>query len=352
MNELEQSQHLSRTWEQGLQGELAPCGPDLEYDNEFLELNQACAGKPESQFGPAEPPNWVAVRATAESLMMRTLDLRVAIAWLRAGLHLQGYGFLPLGLALLNGLIQAHGEHLHPLPDPDDGDPYARLNALQLLCASEGIVGDLRETLLLNDRAIGQIRGRQVELAFGLAPALAEESPPSRERLGQMLADALEKQPALREQCLTAQSELQRLGETLDAWLGTHQTPDLKPLKQWVQAVVHLLPASSDAGQGASDASPAGGGEGEGERGGTRAALTGAVNSREEALRAIQLVCEYLERAEPSNPAPLFLRRAAQLINHDFLQLIKTLAPDALSSVAHLVGVDPDKVVTPEDASS
>ena len=33
-----------------------PCGPDLEYDNDFLALTQAAAGKPETQFAPAEPP--------------------------------------------------------------------------------------------------------------------------------------------------------------------------------------------------------------------------------------------------------------------------------------------------------
>jgi type VI secretion system protein ImpA len=30
-----------------------PCGPDLEYDNSFLELIKAAEGKPETQFGPA-----------------------------------------------------------------------------------------------------------------------------------------------------------------------------------------------------------------------------------------------------------------------------------------------------------
>jgi type VI secretion system protein ImpA len=59
-------------------------------------------------------------------------------------------------------------------------------------------------------------------------------------------------------------------------------------------------------------------------------------------------VCAYLERAEPANPAPLFLRRARQLLNHNFLQLMKELAPDALAGVAGLVGVDPENVQTPD----
>jgi type VI secretion system protein ImpA len=42
--------------------EDAPCGPDLEYDAEFLALEDAARGKAEQQFGdtiiPAEDPDW------------------------------------------------------------------------------------------------------------------------------------------------------------------------------------------------------------------------------------------------------------------------------------------------------
>ena len=78
-------------WLEPLAGESGPCGSDLEYDNDFLAISQAAAGKPESQFGAAEPPDWRAVSAMAEALLARSRDLRVAILWLRAGLHLQGF---------------------------------------------------------------------------------------------------------------------------------------------------------------------------------------------------------------------------------------------------------------------
>jgi type VI secretion system protein ImpA len=73
------------------------------------------------------------------------------------------------------------------------------------------------------------------------------------------------------------------------------------------------------------------------------------VNSREDAIHAIEMICSYLERTEPANPAPLFLRRGAQLINQNFLQLMKMLAPEALSGVAGLVGIDPSTVDPPPD---
>ena len=55
----------------------APCGPDLEYDNAFLALNQAAAGRPESQWDAGEPANWAQVRTQAEALFERTKDLRL-----------------------------------------------------------------------------------------------------------------------------------------------------------------------------------------------------------------------------------------------------------------------------------
>src|SRR5690348_6606501 len=68
-----------------------PCGPDLEYDNDFLALTQAAAGKPETQFAPAEPPDRRAVRSGADDINGRSRDLRVANLLLRARLRLEGF---------------------------------------------------------------------------------------------------------------------------------------------------------------------------------------------------------------------------------------------------------------------
>lgn len=67
-----------------------PCGPDLEYDDASLAL-RAAAGKPDSQFGPGEPPDWARIREIAESLFTRTRDLRVAMWWSRAKINLDRF---------------------------------------------------------------------------------------------------------------------------------------------------------------------------------------------------------------------------------------------------------------------
>jgi type VI secretion system protein ImpA len=329
-------------WLEALPDSVAPCGPDLEYDNDFLSLTLAAQGKPESQFGPAESPNWRQVAELSAALLDRTRDLRVAITWLRAELHLQGYAALPLGLRLLNGLIENQWDHLHPLPDPDDGDPYARVNALTVLRETEGLIGDLRQTVVINDRAIGTLTVRGFEVALSLSVARQDEEVPSKEQITKMAGAALLKQPELRESCTSAVAEVKRLIALLNAKLGDELAPDLRPLYVLANGVLGSLPAAQDA-----DEIVEGGEIGELETDGAPSAkvstrgLSGSVTSREEALRAIEMVCEYLERAEPANPAPLFLRRGSQLINQNFLQLMKMLAPDALAGVAGLVGIDP-----------
>lgn len=350
MSDLDAAGNLVSAWLQPLPDDSAPCGADLEYDNEFLELTQAASGKPESQFGPAEPPNWRQVVTTAESLFDRTRDLRVAIYWLRGMLHTQGYGALAPGLQLLTGLLRDHWDGLHPLPDPDDGDPYARVNALTLLRENEGLIGDLRESRIVADRAIGEITGRAAEVALGLSPLRSGESDPGRGTLLQMMSDAVAKDPALRATCQGASAAARELDALQKDKLGSGTAPDLKPLLALAAGIESLLPpeagaAADEAGAGddaGADAAAGGGG------GGTRRGLSGSVTSREEAVRAIDMVCDYLERAEPTNPAPLFLRRARQLVNHNFLQLMKVLAPDALAEVARTVGIDPDTIETPD----
>lgn len=358
MNEFESQLNKVSTWSEMLADAEQPCGPDLEYDNEFLALTQAAAGKPESQFGAAEPPDWRAVMDRAEALLDRSRDLRIAIYWLRAGLHTQGYGFLFVGLQLLKGLIEQQWEHLHPLPDADDGDPYARVNALTLLRENEGLIGDLRACAVVEDRAIGLLSGRAFELMLGLSPALSDETVHTRDQLTQMLQAALQRRPQLREQCEQAQSLLKQLVSLINERLGSDAAPDLRPLQSLVQGILAALPAAAvDAASVGGEDGDAGAESGAGEsaagasgQGGARRGLSGSISSREEAIRAIDMVCEYLERTEPTNPAPLFLRRGRQLIDQNFLQLVKLLAPDALAGVAGLVGIDPYSLDNPDGA--
>src|SRR6202158_4360187 len=113
----------------------APAGPDLSYDPQFLELEQAAQGKVEQQFGetviPAEEPDWQDVRQRAEALLVRSKDLRVAVLLARAMVRLHGVEGVAAGLGLIKEMLSRYWDTLYPQLDHEDGDdPTMRLNAI------------------------------------------------------------------------------------------------------------------------------------------------------------------------------------------------------------------------------
>lgn len=333
------------------------CGPDLEYDNDFLALTQAAAGKPETQFAPAEPPDWRSVRKLAEEINGRTRDLRVANLLLRARLRLDGFAVLAPSLRLFEALLTTWWDELHPRPD--DGDAFARVNVLNELNSLDATLGDVRASLVLNDRGIGQISVRDIEIAMGDLQARDDESVPSRGQIENMLADAVAGYPQLATQATAAVAALESLLACLSVRLNYGDVPDFSALRTMLDGVVAVSPrpasiaAAADdlagmlndlgiaQGGDAGDDAPAPARRGRSSGGGNG---LGAIESRADAVRAIDLVCAYLEKHEPTNPAADLLRRAQRLIDRNFLQLVREFAPDAVNEVARMLGVDPDSL--------
>ncbi|MHC4437474.1 MAG: type VI secretion system protein TssA, partial [Planctomycetota bacterium] len=71
--------------------------------------------------------------------------------------------------------------------------------------------------------------------------------------------------------------------------------------------------------------------------------LAGEINSPKDALLAIEKVCQYYDRNEPSSPVPLLLRRAQKLVSKNFLEVVQDVCPDALSQIQMLGGISYDE---------
>ena len=314
-----------------------PCGPDLEYDAQFLELDQLSRSKPEQQFGetiiPAEEPDWAQVAERAQALLNRSKDLRVATILTRALVHTEQFQGLQPGIELIRGLLERHWDHVHPKLDADDSDPTMRLNALAVLADGDGLLRDLRGAALVRSRG-HQLLVREVEVARGnLQPRAGETAVPASELNG-LVAGAASNGDFAPNCVAEAMTTLKSLSTLLNERVGSDRAPDLLPLatslKVLDDAVKTALPElrAEAAGEAAA----------EGRAPGRLAIGAGEVVSRQDALLLIDKVISYFERQEPSSPAPLLLKRAKRLIAMNFVDIIKDLVPDGMDRIHTIAG--------------
>ena len=329
-------------------GESEPCGPDLEYDSAFLALEDAARGKPEQQFGdtiiPAEDPDWRKIQTLSGELFARTKDVRVAVHLLRAATRLQGLAAAADGLRLIHGLLTQYWDHVHPMLDvDDDNDPTMRLNALAPLVDGACFLTDLRKANLVSGR--GGITGREIELAMGKAQPFEGESFTPLAGVIHALQDGEAQQPGLLD-ALAAMADTVAAIDAVVTERATISGPEFRPLRLLAQAFGDAARQASGAGEGAADQAAADAGGDAAYAGGAHmavAAPAGVLRSREDAVQALEKVCEWIELNEPSNPAPLLIRRAQRLMSKNFMDIIRDLVPDGVDTIAKLAGVPNDQ---------
>lgn len=324
--------------------EDAPCGADLEYDDEFRQLEEVARGKPGSVVDPDKPgasiaavqPDWHETKSLALSILRKSKDLRAIAYLLKAEIATGELAQIAPLLRATTEMAQTYWSGLYPLLDADDdNDPTMRVNALASLSDPEDALRLLRETVLFKHAAFGSIKFRSLETGLGLLPESANSADVNLSNSDAQLAvmNGLEGDSrnilALKD-VLEAARDLQ---VKVDELAGPRSMLDLKPLFQRLKPVVDFIEslraqaAESDS-NGNTDASGATGG-------GT--AQSGQMN-RDEAKRLIAKVCEFLDKTEPSSPAPLFLRRALALMDMSFLDIVRDLAPEAAGTFEHYGG--------------
>lgn len=338
-------------------GDDAPCGPpDMEYDETFLALEEAARGKPEQQYGdtviPAEDPDWAEMRRLALVLFERTRDLRVAMHLTRAALHTHGLGALADGLALLHGLLDRHWDAVYPRLDAwDSDDPTERLNALAPLNDLGAVLADVRAARLPGDRS--GTTGRHLELASGKATVGPDESVPLAAALLPPLQTAEANEPGFLAGLGGLPAQVAQLDALLTDRVGT-ASPEFRPLRLLVQALAETVTAAGAAPAVASSPAAAAAPVGDipagmvlvpaGAVGAPAVVMAppGEITSRDDAIRQLERVCAWLERHEPSHPAPLLIRRAQRLMRKSFFEIIRDLVPDGVESIERIAGVSYD----------
>lgn len=328
----------------------APCGSNLEYDGDFIALEEAARSRQEQEFGATliegQGPDWSAVWSHAQSLWLRTRDLRVAVWMARCAAHRTGLEGAVAGLELVHGLLVRFWDHLHPQLDAEDGnDPTQRLNALAPLVHYAEFMGDLRAAAVSSAQRGAPLRVRDIELALGRAAASEHESLPSESAVREALRQCVSATPQLVVTLQRGWEVARAIVQQIDAHCQAGQGPDFAPLVQLLRLLAQALPADN---AGTQTPSPAGAADQEAGGGNPQAALTsalappGTINSRQDAVEALERACAWIEAHEPSHPAPLLIRRAQRLMNKSFIEIIRDLTPDAEDQVRRLAGTPAD----------
>jgi type VI secretion system protein ImpA len=329
-----------------------PCGENLRWDRRYLEVERLAEGKEETQFSAAEEPDWREVRDGCVELFARGKHLRLAVLLTVAAVRLEGYTGLRDGLKLIQGLLDQYWDQIFPQLDAEDNnDPTERVNSLSALSVPLGTFGDklkfidrVQECALCESRQLGKFSMKDVAVAAGTLDIPETDGRP-KPTLDMIQAAFEETDPEKLTETATAIDEaaaaLQGIVAVFDDKCGSGIGPAPEDLQRMlrdagIQVKRHMKSADGEAGLGNGDGEASGNGEGGFGGGRMGGSISGQVNSPDEAILALDMVCRYYAAKEPSSPVGLIVGCAKQMINKDFQQIVKVLTPDAVSTLVQI----------------
>jgi len=325
----------------------SPCGEDMEYDAQFLQLERDAKGQPERSMGdailPAEPPDWRSIQQQSLDLLQRSKDLRITHFLLQSALALQGVVGLADALTLINALLREYWADLHPRLDADDdNDPTVRINALS------GLTGDatirlLRESILTRSRTFGAVSLRAALNASGLM-SFPDEQLGAQQLNAAFLDSDPEQLQATRDALSTARAACEAIEQQVSDQVGSAQGVDLsllkQPLKQALQILSQFVPNGETSSREPEAVSDDNAPSADFAAAPTAPRPSGDIANRDDVLRSLDKILAYYTRHEPSSPLPVLLNRAKHLVHADFAAIVRNLIPDGMSQFENLRGPD------------
>ena len=355
--------------------EDAPCGQNLEYDPQYMELfikiipkekkiigGQSGSERLESEF---EPVRWAEVERDCLKLLGRTRDLRLLHVFLRCRIQLaQAMGLLE-GLTLLRRLLRDYPEDIHPQFFVEgEYDPLLRCDALAALVDQEGILSDIRG-LSVTGMAGLRLEVRDVERSLAVPHP---EDAPQPDVVQRQLEDLHARNDPVYLallQALECARDIERLtrqhfedmavAPEVDSTSRQLFQDNIPQLTDLISLLDRLIPRSLPPQEHSTDESIPDAGTGAPH--GAESVLTVAgdilsqgqlptapgaaqslppptsrrgITDRQTAREQIREVRLWFEQNEPSSPIPLLLRQAEQLVGKRFAEIAQFLPPDLL----------------------
>lgn len=326
--------------------------------------------------------DWPEILSQSVDLAAAGRDIRLLVIVARALANAEGFDGMRQGLDLLASTVDQHWDAVHPVLREAASPREAatrRINALfQLENADNGLLCDLEFTTVLSPRGIGPVtvgdlcaggltrNQAQAELPSGLGDKEVAELLSRHETRASRVTAACRAEAIERPEDLAAligvieatRSALAGLESALTARVGENGVGvKFKELdKALARALAPLTAAQSQATPGAAaseviamaePSTPAPALNGAHPSPAAAGGIPGAVNSRRDVERCLDMIIDFYERTEPSSPIPHLARRMRKMVPMNFLQLMEEIAPSGMKEFKNVAGVD-DKKSAPQ----
>ena len=320
-----------------------PAGKNTEFETKFAELETAAIFVPEQQYGDtviaAKEPDWQQVLRLSSSLSRDTKDLRVMLWLTRALTRMYGLSGLNYGLQSVNIVGQLFWQHVHPqLVIDGETDPQLRYSVISDFGDVGALVADMRQSVLLPSH-IGAFTIKDLERLVDTGSIEVNGISVTNTQISQIVQEHSKSEHAdLLSMPAQIISQVNAIQQRCQHELGSEYEPDLQTLIKPLQKVLKLLDghgASEDAGEALSTESNTAS-----TAAGMASTASGPIRSRKDAVRQLELACQYLEQNEPTNPAPLLIRRAIKVMEMSFMDIVKNMAPDGLNQAMFITGAE------------
>jgi type VI secretion system protein ImpA len=271
------------------------------------------------------PIEWEKIRDQALESLTKSKDLRLLAYLGTAMLRTDGLAAFNQTLTTAAQWLESYWPQVYP---PLDEDALERRNALNCFADPMAVVDRVWRLPLVTSRQHGRYSLRDIDIARGQAApgALEAKAEESSIRLAFKVL-ASEELTAVEQSVTEGMAALNRIDARMRSEGGPDMAPDFGPLLTHLAKLAKVyqdeLATRVEAGPGATvgaDGQPV-----------AAAFVGGVINSRGDAIRALEAVAEYFRRSEPSSPIPLFVDRAKRLVAKDFLEVLADIAPDAVT---------------------
>ena len=320
-----------------------PCGDDIGYDPNFIELEKMLVPKSKQERFGEEPaalePEWNRIEARCLELLKRSKDLRVIVALTLALLKREGLPGFRDGLLVLTGILKQDWKLVYPRLE--DNNPTQRVNIVSAITTPQGTMGDpyqflfrLRQAPLCEAPRLG---------SFSLA-AIGKPGAPIAEVQQVFRAMPPERLEAVYDAILGSQAAVRDIDQLLTKAVGEDHATSFDLLNSTLDELRNVVmphaapldsPPSDEAGkQDRPETAKTASGKGP--------AISGTIQSREDVIQMLDQICDFYDKTERSSPVPLILKRARRLVNKSFIELLTDLAPDSLPQINTITGRQPE----------